>query len=165
MVSFLSMEAVRTAPVTRLSSTPRTGQKARAVDAGQVVAVREGDAAPRCRPFRDLRGTSGRLCGSEHSVRISAWNVRPEQRSRVLRVPNELQCVPMLDRLTLGVHTIDIDASDAGIVRIIGEQIQEVQVGPDVVAERNDLVNHDARAESFASDITEELTECARPDG
>jgi hypothetical protein len=37
MVSFLSMEVVRTAP--------RTGQKARDVDAGQVVAIREGDAA------------------------------------------------------------------------------------------------------------------------
>src|SRR6266853_1369348 len=39
MVSFLSMEAVRTAP--------RTGQKARDVDAGQVVAVREGRRGPR----------------------------------------------------------------------------------------------------------------------
>src|SRR4029077_6376018 len=104
MVSFLSMEAVRTAPVTRLSLA-HVQSEARDVDAGQVVAIREGR---RGRPVRD-HCYEGHLCGSEHSIRIGAWNVRPEQRSRVLRVPHELQCVPMLDRLTLGVHTIDID--------------------------------------------------------
>ena len=71
----------------------------------------------------------------------------------------------MFNCFTFSVHTIDIHASDAGIVGVIVEQVQEVHVGPDVVADRNDPVNDDACPGSLARDLCEELAERDGPVG
>ncbi len=65
----------------------------------------------------------------------------------------------MFDCFTLSVHAIDIHASNAGIVGIIVEQVQEVHMGPDIVADRNDPVNDDTCPGSLARDLCEELAE------
>ena len=58
---------------------------------------------------------------SEHAVRIRTRNVRRDYRSGVLRRAHELQRIPVLDGLPFGVHAIDIDASNAGVVGIVVE--------------------------------------------
>jgi HD domain len=96
---------------------------------------------------------------SEHAVGVRARDVRGDDRSGVLACSDRLQRVPVLDRLPIGVHLIDIDARDAGIGRIVGEQVQEVHMGPDVVADGDDPVNDDPSALAFARDLGEELPE------
>ena len=61
----------------------------------------------------------------------------------------------MFNCFTLSVHAIDIHATNAGIVGIIVEQVQEVHMGPDVVADRNDPVNDDTCPGSLARDLCE----------
>src|ERR1700739_2853079 len=96
---------------------------------------------------------------SEHAVGIRTRNVRRDDRGGVLRRADELQRIPVLDGFPLSVHAIDIDASNAGVVGIIVEQVEEVQMCPHIVADRNDPVNHDTRTNSLARDIGEELSE------
>jgi hypothetical protein len=57
--------------------------------------------------------------GSEHPVGVGTRDVPSEQRRRVLRVSHELQSVPVLDRLALGVHPVDVDPGDPGVLRVV----------------------------------------------
>ena len=76
-----------------------------------------------------------------------------------MRRAHELQRIPVLDSFPLSVHTIDIDASNAGVVGIIVEQVEEVQMCPHVVADCNDPMNDNAHPGSLARDLGEELSE------
>src|SRR5580658_3430403 len=96
---------------------------------------------------------------SEHAVGIRTRKVRRDHRSGVLRRAHELQRIPVLDGFPLSVHAIDIDASNAGVVGIIGEQVEEVQMRPHVVADRNNPMNDNARPGLLARDLGEELPE------
>src|SRR5258708_2781608 len=64
----------------------------------------------------------------------------------------------MLNRLTIGVHLVDVDAGDSGIPWIIVEEVEEVHVGPDVVADGDDLVYDNASLRAFTGDLSEELS-------
>src|SRR5258708_11612615 len=74
----------------------------------------------------------------EHSICIGAWDIRGDQRSRVFRVTDQLQGVPMLYRLSVGVHLVNIDTGNSCILRVIVEQIQKVHMRPHVLANRDD---------------------------
>src|SRR5216683_3171710 len=51
-------------------------------------------------------------CSSEHAVGIRTWHVRCEPWSRVLRGTDELQGVPMLYGLSVGIHLVYVDGDD-----------------------------------------------------
>ena len=51
---------------------------------------------------------------------------------------------------------IELIASNAGVVGIIVEQVEEVQMCPHVVADCNDLVNHDACPRPLTGNFGEE---------
>ena len=87
----------------------------------------------------------------------------PIKGAELLRVTHKLQYVPMLDCLAVSVHLEDVDACDPGIIWIVAEEVQKVHVGPDVVADRNDLVHHNARVGAPSSDLSEKLGQ--RPRG
>src|SRR5258705_3864251 len=110
-------------------------------------------------PFRHRTESivHSRSSRSEHSVRVGARNVRRDQRCRVLRIANELQGVPMLDCLAVGVHLVDVDAGDSRIIRVIIEEIQKVHVRPYIVADGDDAVDDDAGPGAFPCDLAEEL--------
>src|SRR6266851_4868496 len=55
-------------------------------------------------------------CSSEHAVGIRTWHVRCEPWSRVLRGTDELQGVPMLYGLSVGIHLVYVDAGDPRIL-------------------------------------------------
>jgi hypothetical protein len=59
---------------------------------------------------------------------------------RVFWVTNQLQGVPMLYSLSVGVHFVDIDTRDSRIPRVIVEQVQEIHVCPHVIADCDDAV-------------------------
>ena len=63
----------------------------------------------------------------------------------------------MLDGFSVGIHLVDVDAGDPGIIRIVVEQIQKIHVSPHIVAESDDLVDDDACLRAFAGDLAEEL--------
>jgi hypothetical protein len=56
---------------------------------------------------------------SEHSVWIGAGNVGGDPRGRILRVTDELQRVPMLDRHSIGVHLVDVDTGYPRILVVV----------------------------------------------
>jgi hypothetical protein len=70
-------------------------------------------------------------------------------------VTDQLQRVPMLDRLSVGVHPVDVDSGDTRIPRIVVEQIQKIHVGPDIIADGNDAVDNDPGFGACARDLTE----------
>jgi hypothetical protein len=76
-----------------------------------------------------------------------------------LRRAHELQRIPVLNGFPLSVQAIDIDPSNAGVVGIIVEQVEEVQMCPHVVADCNDLVNHDACPRPLTGNFGEEAAQ------
>src|SRR5271167_3820548 len=90
-----------------------------------------------------------RFYRSEHSVWVGARDVRRDQRCRIFRVANDLQGVPMFDCLAVGVHLVDVNAGDPGILRVVIEEIQKVYVRPDIVADGDDAVDDDAGPGAF----------------
>ena len=61
----------------------------------------------------------------------------------------------MLDRLSVSVHPVDVDAGDPRILRIVVEQIQKIHVGPDIIADGDDAMDDDPGFGAFACDLTE----------
>jgi hypothetical protein len=59
----------------------------------------------------------------------------------------------MLDRLSVGVHSVDVDSGDPRILRIVVEQIQKIQVDPDIIADSGDAVDNDPGFGAFARDL------------
>jgi hypothetical protein len=70
-----------------------------------------------------------------------------------LRVTDQLQRVPMLDRLSVGVHSVDVDSGDPRILRIVVEQVQKIQMDPDIIADSGDAVDNDPGFGAFARDL------------
>ena len=65
----------------------------------------------------------------------------------------------MLDGLSIGVHPVDVDPCDSRILGIVVEQIQKIDVGPDIVADGDDAVDDDTSFGTFARDLTEVLSQ------
>jgi hypothetical protein len=63
----------------------------------------------------------------------------------------------MLYSLSVGVHFVDIDAGDSRILRVIVEQVQEIHVCPNVIADCDDAVDDNASAGAFARDLAKKL--------
>ena len=108
------------------------------------------------RPFRSNQGVAH--CwrsSSEHSVQIGAGYIRRDPRGRVFRVADQLQRVPMLNRLSVGVHPVDIDSGDPRIPRIVVEQIQKIHMGPDIIADRDNAMDDDPGFGAFSRNLTE----------
>jgi len=61
----------------------------------------------------------------------------------------------VLDRLAVGIHSVDVDPGDPRILRIVVEQIQKVNVRPDIVADGDDAVNDNTGLGAFARDPAE----------
>ena len=61
----------------------------------------------------------------------------------------------MFDRLAVGVHLVDVDAGDPGIIRFVIEKIQEVHMSPNIVADRNDAVNNSTGIGTLACNLAE----------
>jgi len=61
----------------------------------------------------------------------------------------------MLYRFSVGVHLVNVDPGDPGILWIVVEQIQKINVGPDIVTDGDDAVDDDAGFGAFARDLTE----------
>ena len=72
-----------------------------------------------------------------------------------MRVTDQLQRVPMLDRLSVGVHPVDVDSGDTRIPRIVVEQIQKIHMGPDIIADRDNAMDDDPGFGAFSRDLTE----------
>src|SRR6266852_6922705 len=105
------------------------------------------------------------LEGLEHAVWIRAREIGSEPWSRILWVTNRLQRIPMLEGSPVGVHFVDIDTSDPGIFRIVVEQVQEIHMSKDIVANRNDLIDDDASIGPLLGDLAEELSQRFRAIG
>ena len=71
---------------------------------------------------------------SEHAVCIGG----------VLRITNLLQYVPMLYGLAIGVHLEDVNAGNPTVLWVVVEQIDEMDVGPDIFVDGDDSVDHDS---------------------
>ena len=65
----------------------------------------------------------------------------------------------MLDRLAVGIHSVDVDPGDSRIVRIVIEEIQEIDMGPDIVTDGDDAVDDDAGFGALAGDLAEVFAE------
>src|SRR5260370_26463446 len=75
---------------------------------------------------------------SEHSICIAARDIGGDQGGRVFWITDQLQRDPMLYSVSFAVHSVDIDTGDSRILRVIVEQIQEIHVSPDVIADDDD---------------------------
>src|ERR1700759_1309206 len=65
----------------------------------------------------------------------------------------------MFDRLTVGVHLIDVDTSDPRIIRIVVEEIQEIYMGPYVIAGGDNAMDDDASTGALARNLGKELSQ------
>jgi hypothetical protein len=63
----------------------------------------------------------------------------------VLRIADLLQYVPMLYRLAIGVHLEDVNAGNPAVLWVVVEQIDEMDVCPDIVVDGDDPVDHDSQ--------------------
>ena len=63
----------------------------------------------------------------------------------------------MFDCLAVGVHLVDVDAGDPGILRVVVEEIQKVYVRPYIVADGDDAVDDDTGLGVFPRDLGEEF--------
>jgi len=77
---------------------------------------------------------------SEHPVRVCSGYIRAKPIGGALWSADDLQDVPMLDGLSIGVHPEDVDAGDPGVLIVI-EQIEEIHVRPDVITNGDDLLD------------------------
>jgi LysR family transcriptional regulator, benzoate and cis,cis-muconate-responsive activator of ben and cat genes len=71
----------------------------------------------------------------EHAVLIGARDIRSHERRGVLWITHDLQHIPVLNCPAIGVHLEDDDIGDAGVVRVIAEEVEEVDVSEDVIAD------------------------------
>src|SRR5262249_49809058 len=106
-------------------------------------------------PFRHNLRAPAILALLEHAIRIGAWEVGRDPRGGVFRVADQLQRIPMLNRLSIGVHPVDVDPSYSRIVWIIVEQIQKIHVSPHVVTDSDDAMDDDTGISAFARDLAE----------
>ena len=128
--------------------------------AADRLAIRELiEAYAHCADRRDAKRQMTLYSTQNIPFGLARGMFGPSIGSRVLRIADELQRVPVLDRLALGVHLVDIDAGDPGVGRVIVEEIEKVHVRPDVVADRDDLVDDNARPGALSRDLAEELAE------
>jgi hypothetical protein len=65
----------------------------------------------------------------------------------------------VLDRLAVGIHSVDVDSGDSRIVRIVIEQIQKIEVGPDIVTDGDDAVDDYAGSGALVGDLAEVFAE------
>ena len=73
----------------------------------------------------------------------------------VLRIADLLQDVPMLYGLAIGVHLEDVNAGNPTVLRVVVEQIHEMDVCPDIVVDGNDPVDHDPQIGAIPDDLVE----------
>jgi hypothetical protein len=59
----------------------------------------------------------------------------------------------MLYRLSVGVHPPNVDPGDPGILWIVVEQIQKINVDSDIVTDGDDAVDDDAGFGALARDL------------
>src|SRR6185436_18415569 len=90
---------------------------------------------------------------SEHAVGIGLGNIRREPWRGVFRVTYDLQDVPVFDGLSISVHLVNVDAGDSRVLRIVVEQIEEMDVCPDVVADGDDPMDLDSGECAFPRDL------------
>jgi hypothetical protein len=73
-----------------------------------------------------------------------------------LRIADLLQYVPMLYGPAVGVHLEDVNAGKPTVLRVVVEQIDEMDVCPDIVVDGDDPVDHDPQIDAILGDLVEE---------
>ena len=73
----------------------------------------------------------------------------------VLRIADLLQYVPMLYGLAIGIHLGDVDAGDPTVFRVVVEQIDKMDVCPDIIVDGDDPVDHDPQMGTILGDLVE----------
>jgi hypothetical protein len=68
-----------------------------------------------------------------------------------------LEGVPVFEGFSVRVKLVDVDASDSCVLGIVVEQIEEVHVRPDIVADGDDPVDLDPGARPFRGDLAKKL--------
>jgi hypothetical protein len=71
----------------------------------------------------------------------------------------------MLYALSVDVHFVDVDTRYPCILRVVIEQIQKIHVRPNVVADGDDAMDHNASQPAFRRDLAKELSQRLRPVG
>src|SRR5580704_6630815 len=83
---------------------------------------------------------------SEHAVRIGAGDVRGDPGGRILRIPDELQRIPMLDGPSVGAHLVNVDPANPRVIGVIRQQIHKIHVSEYVVADGDDPMDDNVSA-------------------
>src|SRR5260370_578651 len=138
-------------------------ERARSLSLARKSQAICGDGCRRSTMYLDCRSCDP-LC-SEHSSCIAARDIGGDQGGRVFWITEQLQGVPMLYSVSVGVHFVDIDTGDSRILRVIVEQIQEIHVSPHVIADCDDAVDDNPGASAFARNLPKNCPSATGPSG
>src|SRR4029077_5399973 len=90
---------------------------------------------------RSSVATTPQLAVLKHPLRIGAPEVRRDPRGCVYGRAHHLQCVPVLGSLPVFIEPVDVDSGDPCVPRVVGQKIQEVDMGEYVIADGDDLMD------------------------